>query len=493
MTDMMIYHWIGNKGHAVVCCAPLHHLRLLHAVLAITLCFTSFICFASSDKNTLFREAKLALAAANSANANILAPKGYSEGSKYFQRAEVLFAKQRALSKIQKELANAQVALNQASKHAELAQLTLAAPLKARSDAKSVDAQRLAGDIWREAEKALLEAATRLEGGNLKRAKRLSSDAEQHYRTAELTAIKASYLQDARQLINKANDEKVYRYTPKTLQKAEELLALAEKELTENRYDIDYPRTLAKQARYEAKHALALSELVKALDRSTITPEEFLLKLEAPLISISNALDMIASFDEGFDTVADDLVSNIESLRADAYELGERRKELARLENEMASLEQRMGIQSQRVAEQEAQKESLRKLNDLFNRDEASVLTEGRNILIRAVGLTFSPGSAQINSQNFALLQKLKTAIALYPRYTLLIEGHTDSFGSNSANLNLSFARAESVKAYLRANIDSAKTIEAIGYGETHPIANNETQEGRTRNRRIDFVLRPPL
>ncbi len=388
---------------------------------------------------------------------------------------------------------SAQATLNKASKHAELAQITFAASLKARNDAKGVDAQRLAGEAWREAEKALLDAATRLEDGNLKRAKRLSNDAEQSYRTAELSAIKASYLSDARQLIQKANDEKVARYTPKTLLKAKEILALAEKELTENRYDIDYPRSLAKQAHYEAKHALALAGLVKKLDRGKITTEEFLLKLEAPLINISNALDMVASFDQGFDGMADDLVSNIESLRADAYELGERRKELARLENEMASLERRMGVQSQRLAEQQAQKENLRKVDELFSRDEAAVLTEGRNILIRAVGLNFSPGSAQINSQNFALLQKLKTAIALYPRYTLLIEGHTDSFGSDSANLNLSFARAESVKAYLRANIDSAKTIEAIGYGETHPIANNETQEGRTRNRRIDFVLRPPL
>ena len=466
------------------------------SLFSLCLClFSSFSssAFADSNKTALFKEASQALNAANAAQANILAPKGYALGSEHYQKAEVLYAKQKQKERITKELARATEALKLAAKNAELARLTFAATLKARNDAKGVDSQRLAGDLWQDGEESLLYAATKLEDGNLKRAKSKATDAEKQYRAAELSAIQSSYLDEARKLIKQARKEKVDRHAPKTLLNAEALLADAEKELAENRYDVDYPRSLAKQARYEAKHSLYLAEMVKQLDRGKLTTEEFLLDIEKPLINIATALDMVASFDQGFDVVSTSLVQNIESLRADAYELGERKKELSQLESDISTLEKRMGIQSQRIAEQEAQKESLRQVSELFNRNEAVVMTEGRNILIRAVGLTFNPGSSHINSNNFALLQKLKQAAALYPGYSLLIEGHTDAFGGDSANLNLSFARAESVKEYLRANIDSSTQIDAIGYGETRPIANNETKEGRARNRRIDLVLRPPL
>lgn len=468
-----------------------HPICILSAVLFV---FATCINSArANDKNQLFNEASKALNNANAAQANILAPEGYKAGSEHFQRAEVLFAKQRPVDRIQKELDGAVAALKLAAKNAELARLTFAATLKARNDAKGVDAQRLSGDQWRTAEETLLEAASRLEGGNLKRAKSMSEDAEGLYRAAELGAIKISFLSEARSTIDKARKEKVQRYAPKTLLNAESLLASAEKELTENRYDVDYPRTLAKQAHQEAKHSLFLAEMVKQLDKGKLTTEEFLLEQEKPLTEIANSLDMIAQFDQGFESVTTELKSAIEILRTDAYELGERKKELARLETDMAILEKRMGIQSERLAEQESQRENLRQVSELFDKDEASVMTEGRNILIRAVGLTFNPGSHQIDSRNFGLLTKLQKAISLYPNFSVLIEGHTDAFGSDSANLNLSFARAESVKQYLQANINSNRQLEAIGYGETRPIANNETAAGREKNRRIDLVLRPPL
>jgi outer membrane protein OmpA-like peptidoglycan-associated protein len=72
------------------------------------------------------------------------------------------------------------------------------------------------------------------------------------------------------------------------------------------------------------------------------------------------------------------------------------------------------------------------------------------------------------------------------------VEGHTDSYGSDASNLNLSQERADAVKAYLLANMSmDPSRIEAIGYGESKPIANNETAEGRAKNRRIEIVIHP--
>ena len=76
----------------------------------------------------------------------------------------------------------------------------------------------------------------------------------------------------------------------------------------------------------------------------------------------------------------------------------------------------------------------------------------------------------------------------------MIIEGHTDSYGGDELNQRLSQERAESVQLYMvnAMRIQSYRLI-ATGYGETHPVANNETESGRAKNRRIDVVIKPNL
>ncbi|MCB0294734.1 MAG: OmpA family protein, partial [Calditrichaeota bacterium] len=95
----------------------------------------------------------------------------------------------------------------------------------------------------------------------------------------------------------------------------------------------------------------------------------------------------------------------------------------------------------------------------------------------------------------FSLLTKVQNAIRTFPESNLTIEGHTDSFGSDSQNLALSEKRAEAVRQYLLANMSNLNPdrVLAVGYGESKPIANNETREGREKNRRIDIVIHPDL
>jgi outer membrane protein OmpA-like peptidoglycan-associated protein len=74
----------------------------------------------------------------------------------------------------------------------------------------------------------------------------------------------------------------------------------------------------------------------------------------------------------------------------------------------------------------------------------------------------------------------------------MIVEGHTDSTGSETVNLALSERRANSVRDYLLANtVLGASQVKAVGYGESRPIANNETAAGRANNRRIDVVIVP--
>lgn len=83
-------------------------------------------------------------------------------------------------------------------------------------------------------------------------------------------------------------------------------------------------------------------------------------------------------------------------------------------------------------------------------------------------------------------LQRVGKFLAAYPDAEGVIEGHTDSVGTEEYNHNLSHERAENVRQYLIGNFDiKADRLKAIGYGESRPIADNNTEEGRQRNRRV--------
>jgi len=130
----------------------------------------------------------------------------------------------------------------------------------------------------------------------------------------------------------------------------------------------------------------------------------------------------------------------------------------------------------------------------VFSRDEALVYREGNNIIMRLVGLTFESGQANVDPEYQPLLTKVRDAVEVFPRSQVIVEGHTDSYGSDGANMALSRTRAESVGEYLSTELNIASfRISAVGYGETRPIANNETPQGRTRNRRIDILIEPQI
>ena len=69
------------------------------------------------------------------------------------------------------------------------------------------------------------------------------------------------------------------------------------------------------------------------------------------------------------------------------------------------------------------------------------------------------------------------------------IQGHTDNVGSNEANLKLSQDRAESVRTYLISKKLPANRVTSVGFGESRPLASNDTEDGKAQNRRVEFVI----
>ncbi len=109
---------------------------------------------------------------------------------------------------------------------------------------------------------------------------------------------------------------------------------------------------------------------------------------------------------------------------------------------------------------------------------------------IRLQNIYFDTGKATIKPESFPILDQVAEFLKANPKAYVEIQGHTDSVGSDSYNMELSQRRAESVRSYLitRHGIDPSRLI-ARGYGETMPIAPNTSREGRAQNRRVEFVI----
>ncbi len=164
------------------------------------------------------------------------------------------------------------------------------------------------------------------------------------------------------------------------------------------------------------------------------------------------------------------------SAEAERQRLEEERKVQADRSAELARLQ----------AEQAKTQEELRKtLSQL-----ASVREEARGLIVTLPGnIYFDVNKSDVKPAMRARLTEIARALATVPGQRVLVEGHTDSDGSNEYNLQLSRLRAQAVRSALVEGGVSPDRIEAQGYGETRPVATNATAAGKAQNRRVELVL----
>lgn len=101
----------------------------------------------------------------------------------------------------------------------------------------------------------------------------------------------------------------------------------------------------------------------------------------------------------------------------------------------------------------------------------------------------FDSGKAILKKESYAALNELYDALKMKPAMVIEIAGHTDNVGSKEANQLLSEQRAVSVRAYLIRKGIAANRIQAKGYGDTEPVAYNDSSEGRQQNRRTEVRI----
>ena len=116
-----------------------------------------------------------------------------------------------------------------------------------------------------------------------------------------------------------------------------------------------------------------------------------------------------------------------------------------------------------------------------------------RGLVVTLGDVMFTTGKSELRGATPSNLTKLSAFLNKYADRTVVVEGYTDSVGTDSANLALSQRRAEAVRSYLVAQGVSSSRIAATGLGESAPVADNASPTGRQQNRRVEVIIANPM
>lgn len=175
----------------------------------------------------------------------------------------------------------------------------------------------------------------------------------------------------------------------------------------------------------------------------------------------------------------------------EAARLNQTTEELASTRNRLEQQEQQLADERARRAEAEKRAAdaaaALAKVATVKQESRGMVITLSGNVLFETNKSKLFPGAQQrLDEVARALSQQASDS-------PIIVEGHADSQGNDDHNLVLSQARAESVRDYLISRGLDANRVVAKGYGETRPIADNGSPEGRANNRRVEIVVANPV
>lgn len=105
-----------------------------------------------------------------------------------------------------------------------------------------------------------------------------------------------------------------------------------------------------------------------------------------------------------------------------------------------------------------------------------------------ALYINFDTGKSTIKPESDLIIQQIVQLLLVNPGLTISVEGHTDNVGDPKSNKTLSDGRAKAVVAAIVAHGVDAKRLRAVGHGQDRPVADNKTEEGRAKNRRVELV-----
>ena len=473
-----------------------------HLFMLLTCLFSANTLAQSTLEKNLQHTYEVAL----SNDAKILAPRAWTAAAKKYQRAMNAIATAPGEERNEKLIAGALAQLTLANNQSLKAKELIGDVLKQRDAALRADAETMARKDWQRGEQLLKSLTINIERGKVTAPSTLrdrSNTVIAAFDKAELNALTNQLLIRARGAEALASFGNAEKLAPKTFERAEKLLQAAILSMQQQRYDNAEAISLANQSESEFKHATQLTLMVQQTKNKQLSTEDLLLIWENRLLKINAAAGLDYDALNGWDTTADNIIANINNANTRITSLQsllvESRDYTGSLEEELRLADQQLGgtlaERDELIVRQEQQARSLERLTQLeklFQPSEASVVREGRSIVLRLSGLQFASGSSVLNDASIQLLKKVAQAVVLYPDSVILVEGHTDASGPKDLNARLSEDRANTVMRYMIGDMRiEPRRLTAIGHGSNRPITLNSSAAGRAENRRIDLVITP--
>jgi outer membrane protein OmpA-like peptidoglycan-associated protein len=136
-------------------------------------------------------------------------------------------------------------------------------------------------------------------------------------------------------------------------------------------------------------------------------------------------------------------------------------------------------------------REAIPVMRDTANTQPAvsAPVVKADSLIVLSAELLFETNKSTLRSEHFVRLNSIVDYLLLHSERSVRISGHTDNTGREAHNLTLSKQRADVVAEYLVSNGININRIETSGLGSTKPIAENTTEEGRKKNRRVELLI----
>jgi len=420
---------------------------------------------------------------------DVLSPQWFAKAEKSFNNAIKDHNRGAALSDILKNIAQSRAELKRAEDFAKVASTSLSKVINERKLARASGATKMGKDYVK-VEGQFLDLMRSVENNKLKSARKKEAKVINSFRQLELRAIKEQALGEVRKLLKQAKKENARKFAPDSYALATNKLEATDAFISKHPYEKEKMLEKANDALFEAWRCIRVTRQSKKV--KTMKPEQITLWYEKALYQTAGALSAPDMRDEPFEIQVENILSSITTLKKDRNSM---QVEIDALKNQTALLADRtMKEQAakERLAAEKKFNELFGEVRNLFDANEAEVNKQGDQLLIRLGAIKFPVGKYVIMQENYGLLSKVQLAIRIFGEPDVVIEGHTDSTGSDELNQHLSEQRAYAVGQYLIANRTlPADRIEAVGFGAIRPLASNKTAQGRAVNRRIDVIIKP--
>lgn len=428
---------------------------------------------------------------------NVLAPTWFAKAETSLYEAKKALELEDKLSEILKKIASGRAHLQRAKEVGNLVRTELSGVIKARDRARAAGATNL-GEDYAEAEEQFLELTKAIEKNNLRWAQKNRVEVIRTFDELELRAIKR-VLDEVRKLIDEAEKSGARKIAPNTFKVAQDKLRDVDAFISEHRYQKEKIHEQASEALFQACRLGQVIQQSKKIQ--TMQPEQITLWFEGMLYKMARELSAPDMRDQAFETQVENILGSITALQKDhkfmVRKVKTQQADLEYMQIQIASLEgktRKEQAAKERLAAEKRFQQLFSEVQSYFSTDEAEVYRQGNRLVIRLRAIQFPVGKDFIMPSNYALLSKVQRAIRTFGEPDVIIEGHTDSTGTDAINEHLSQQRAEAVREYFVANGTlTYDAISAIGYGSEQPLASNETAEGRAINRRIDVLITPQL